>query len=219
MEVAGATLGTANPSCQRLGGETRKAGVESCSRRAEAFRAATELQRGGMRTAGPPVVDPWEGAKLAARLQEIAGNRPVLYRLEESARHGLGTTKATRDAEEADIALSRSVQTTGPSLKPCSAVNRRAAAAWRRRLAEVDLAVELDVELEAEDLEPHRRWKGCPRLARSDRLGDRLLNVALGADAYHLQEFANAEIEGFFVHGVFGKWVEEAVVWPKTYRR
>jgi prolyl oligopeptidase len=51
-----------------------------------------------------PRVEPWEGAKLAARLQEIAGNRPALFRLEESAGHGLGTTKAVRDAEEADIA-------------------------------------------------------------------------------------------------------------------
>jgi prolyl oligopeptidase len=50
-----------------------------------------------------PRVEPWEGAKLAARLQEIPGNRPALFRLEESAGHGLGTTKAVRDAEEADI--------------------------------------------------------------------------------------------------------------------
>jgi len=50
-----------------------------------------------------PRVEPWEGAKLAARLQEIPGHRPVLYRLEEQAGHGLGTTKRTRDLEEADI--------------------------------------------------------------------------------------------------------------------
>ncbi len=50
-----------------------------------------------------PRVEPWEGAKLAARLQEIPGHRPVLFRLEENAGHGLGTTKSTRDAEEADI--------------------------------------------------------------------------------------------------------------------
>jgi prolyl oligopeptidase len=50
-----------------------------------------------------PRVEPWEGAKLAARLQEMPNHRPVLYRLEEQAGHGLGTTKATRDAEEADI--------------------------------------------------------------------------------------------------------------------
>ena len=50
-----------------------------------------------------PRVEPWEGAKFAARLQEIPGHRPVLYRLEEQAGHGLGTTKRTRDLEEADI--------------------------------------------------------------------------------------------------------------------
>ena len=51
-----------------------------------------------------PRVEPWTGAKLAARLQENPDHRPVLYRLEEQAGHGLGTTKSTRDAEEADIA-------------------------------------------------------------------------------------------------------------------
>ena len=35
---------------------------------------------------------------------ECAAHRPVLYRLEEQAGHGLGTTKSTRDAEEADTA-------------------------------------------------------------------------------------------------------------------
>lgn len=51
-----------------------------------------------------PRVEPWEGAKLAARLQELPGNRPALYRLEEAAGHGVGTTKSVRDAEEADVA-------------------------------------------------------------------------------------------------------------------
>lgn len=51
-----------------------------------------------------PRVEPWTGAKLAARLQENPDHRPVLYRLEEQAGHGLGTNKSTRDAEEADIA-------------------------------------------------------------------------------------------------------------------
>ncbi len=50
-----------------------------------------------------PRVEPWTGAKLAARLQELPGHAPVLYRLEEQAGHGLGTSKSTRDAEEADI--------------------------------------------------------------------------------------------------------------------
>lgn len=51
-----------------------------------------------------PRVEPWTGAKLAATLQENPDHAPVLYRLEEQAGHGLGTTKSTRDAEEADIA-------------------------------------------------------------------------------------------------------------------
>lgn len=51
-----------------------------------------------------PRVEPWTGGKLAAALQENPGHAPVLYRLEEQAGHGLGTTKSTRDAEEADIA-------------------------------------------------------------------------------------------------------------------
>jgi len=58
------------------------------------------LITGGM---NDPRVEPWEGAKFAARLQEMPDHAPVLYRLEEQAGHGLGTTKATRDAEEADI--------------------------------------------------------------------------------------------------------------------
>jgi len=51
-----------------------------------------------------PRVEPWEPAKMAARLMEIAGHPPVLLRVEDAAGHGLGTTKSTRDAEEADIA-------------------------------------------------------------------------------------------------------------------
>jgi len=50
-----------------------------------------------------PRVAPWEAAKTAARLQE-AGASPVLLRIEEQAGHGLGTTRTTRDAEEADLA-------------------------------------------------------------------------------------------------------------------
>lgn len=54
-------------------------------------------------TFAPAAGRPWEGAELAARLEEMPNHRPVLYRLEERAGHGLGSTKATRDAEEADI--------------------------------------------------------------------------------------------------------------------
>ena len=51
-----------------------------------------------------PRVEPWEPAKMAARLLEGAHHAPVLLRVEDAAGHGLGTTKSTRDAEDADIA-------------------------------------------------------------------------------------------------------------------
>ena len=50
-----------------------------------------------------PRVAPWQAAKMAARLQEASSN-PVLLRIEEEAGHGMGTTRSTRDEEEADIA-------------------------------------------------------------------------------------------------------------------
>jgi prolyl oligopeptidase len=51
-----------------------------------------------------PRVEPWEPAKMAARLLELAHHAPVLLRVEDAAGHGMGTTKSTRDAEDADIA-------------------------------------------------------------------------------------------------------------------
>ena len=51
-----------------------------------------------------PRVEPWEAAKMTARLMEVPGHAPVLLRVEGAAGHGMGTTKSTRDAEEADIA-------------------------------------------------------------------------------------------------------------------
>jgi prolyl oligopeptidase len=51
-----------------------------------------------------PRVEPWEPAKMAARLLELAHHAPVLLRVENAAGHGMGTTKSTRDAEDADIA-------------------------------------------------------------------------------------------------------------------
>jgi prolyl oligopeptidase len=51
-----------------------------------------------------PRVEPWEPTKMAARLMEVPGHAPVLLRVEDAAGHGLGTTKSTRDAEDADIA-------------------------------------------------------------------------------------------------------------------
>jgi prolyl oligopeptidase len=51
-----------------------------------------------------PRVEPWEPVKMAARLMEVERHQPVLLRIEGAAGHGLGTTKSTRDAEDADIA-------------------------------------------------------------------------------------------------------------------
>ena len=51
-----------------------------------------------------PRVEPWEPAKMAARLLESAYHAPVLLRVEDAAGHGMGTTKSIRDAEDADIA-------------------------------------------------------------------------------------------------------------------
>lgn len=55
-----------------------------------------------------PRVEPWEVAKMAARLQAVAASRsandrnPVLLRVEFDAGHGLGSTREQRDAERAD---------------------------------------------------------------------------------------------------------------------
>lgn len=50
-----------------------------------------------------PRVTVWEPAKMAARLQAAtASGRPVLLRIEFDAGHGIGSTRAQRDAELAD---------------------------------------------------------------------------------------------------------------------
>jgi prolyl oligopeptidase len=50
-----------------------------------------------------PRVEVWEPAKMAARLQAATSSgRPVLLRIEFDAGHGIGSTRAQRDAEEAD---------------------------------------------------------------------------------------------------------------------
>lgn len=50
-----------------------------------------------------PRVDPWQAAKMAARLQAAtASGKPVLLRVDFQAGHGLGSTRAQRDLEVAD---------------------------------------------------------------------------------------------------------------------
>jgi prolyl oligopeptidase len=51
-----------------------------------------------------PRVDPWEPAKLAARLQASGTRAPVLLRVVEDAGHGIGATKTQDDELVADIA-------------------------------------------------------------------------------------------------------------------
>jgi prolyl oligopeptidase len=51
-----------------------------------------------------PRVEPWNSAKMTARLQAATtSGKPVLLRLESEAGHGFGSTKTQRLAEQADI--------------------------------------------------------------------------------------------------------------------
>lgn len=51
-----------------------------------------------------PRVEPWQIAKFAAHLQaKSASGKPVLLRVDFNAGHGLGSTRAQRDAEVADM--------------------------------------------------------------------------------------------------------------------
>jgi len=51
-----------------------------------------------------PRVEVWESTKTAARLQQAtASGKPVLLRLDFESGHGVGSTKAQRNAERADI--------------------------------------------------------------------------------------------------------------------
>ena len=51
-----------------------------------------------------PRVDPWQAAKMTARLQKAtASGKPVLLRIDFQAGHGLGSTRAQRDEEFGDI--------------------------------------------------------------------------------------------------------------------
>jgi len=69
-------------------------------------------------------------------------------------------------------------------------------------LLQLDLAVEADLQAERWNLERRvdRKGFGAGDAAFLDRLVDRLLDLALLADADRLQEFAQADVEDFFVH-------------------
>jgi prolyl oligopeptidase len=50
-----------------------------------------------------PRVEPWMSAKMTARLQAAtASGKPVLFRVDYQAGHGIGSTKAQRQEEQAD---------------------------------------------------------------------------------------------------------------------
>jgi prolyl oligopeptidase len=66
-----------------------------------------------------PRVPPWEATKMAARLQAAtASNNPVLLRVEADAGHGIGSTRAQRDRETADIIAFMLWRTGDPRFQP-----------------------------------------------------------------------------------------------------
>jgi prolyl oligopeptidase len=50
-----------------------------------------------------PRVEPWEVAKMTARLQKASGSpNPVILRVDLDAGHGIGSTRSQTDAERTD---------------------------------------------------------------------------------------------------------------------
>lgn len=66
-----------------------------------------------------PRVSPWEATKMTARLQAAtAGKNPILLRVEADAGHGIGSTRAQRDQETADIMAFTLWRTGNPRYQP-----------------------------------------------------------------------------------------------------
>jgi prolyl oligopeptidase len=66
-----------------------------------------------------PRVDPWQAAKMAARLQKAStSGKPVLLRVEFQAGHGIGSTRSQRDDEYADIFAFVLWQAGAPGFQP-----------------------------------------------------------------------------------------------------
>ena len=66
-----------------------------------------------------PRVEPWESAKMTARLQAAtASGKPVLFRVDYQAGHGIGSTKAQRHEEQADVWAFLLWQTGEPAFRP-----------------------------------------------------------------------------------------------------
>ena len=71
--------------------------------------------------ADDPRVPVWEPAKMTARLQKAStSGRPVLLRIEFDAGHGIGSTRAQRDAEAADEQAFLLWQMGEPGYQPVS---------------------------------------------------------------------------------------------------
>src|SRR6476469_8960916 len=73
----------------------------------------------------------------------------------------------------------------------------------REPLLQLDLAVEAHLQAERRNLQGRidREALGSGDAPLLDRLVDRLLDLALRADADRLQELAQADVEDFLVHG------------------
>lgn len=156
--------------------------------------------------------------------------------------HGEGNYKAAREFDAAETAFVKSgrveqaARDAAPKTPAEAAELEKAEAearsrardedpALRReavRLLELDLAVESDVDAEPGHDQRHLGGKGLAAGDRSvgDRTRHRLFDLALRADADHLQEFADAQIEGFFVHrGLLIRRARRPVVVPIIRRK
>jgi prolyl oligopeptidase len=66
-----------------------------------------------------PRVSSWEPTKMTARLQAATGSKnPILLRVETDAGHGIGSTRAQRDNETADIMAFILWRTGNPAYQP-----------------------------------------------------------------------------------------------------
>jgi prolyl oligopeptidase len=66
-----------------------------------------------------PRVDPWMSAKMCARLQKAtASNKPVLFRVDYVAGHGIGSTRAQQEQLTADQWAFLLWQTGAPGFQP-----------------------------------------------------------------------------------------------------
>ena len=69
--------------------------------------------------ANDPRVSPWHMAKMAARVQAATSSgKPVLLRVDYDAGHGMGSTRAQRNAELADLMAFSLWQMGDPAFQP-----------------------------------------------------------------------------------------------------